>query len=498
MKGFLAEDALSKVTSWERSSVLVFIVSLISNSTLSSWPSSLPLVGLSWLLLVPPFLTGSHPSWDHPSLTPWGVQLSRGSLLSEDTCLYRVGGSWLEDAWLSEGEGSQRGCFSVAELTLPETTLGRDVILPAVSLTAACQEYFSSVPQALCLVSLCCLLLLCVPIQSVALAPVVNSLLQPFQHIILMLLGGVLFPLYLLFLPLPLPSSSSQIPLPLSGWSLFRAFKGFSRAFMGSSIRACRSFISAFSSRALRGLRLIHHSKPFTTLNPIYIRTAYPLFPLGVRDSSAVHPLFPLCVRFAIILGNPFAAVIHFHPLLSARLPMNIRLTAPLHTTHARSFPFCFRKFSQRQRRKMLARPEKVCLWTYNYGGRENETLSSLRFAKFMAMVSSCKGKLNSCKLPPTDRAAHFHSLRAHLQILVWANLTITEYDQEKWGWKLSGIIMTPIMTDQDAAPQSLLQFVRCKCKLASRNPCGNNGCTCRKNGLKCVTTCGDCRGEKL
>ena len=60
-----------------------------------------------------------------------------------------------------------------------------------------------------------------------------------------------------------------------------------------------------------------------------------------------MHPLFPLCVRFAIIPGNPFGAVIHFHPLSSARLPMNIRLTSPLHTTHVRYFPFCFRKFSQ-------------------------------------------------------------------------------------------------------------------------------------------------------
>ena len=40
-----------------------------------------------------------------------------------------------------------------------------------------------------------------------------------------------------------------------------------------------------------------------------------------------------------------FKAVIHFHPLSSARLPMNIRLTSPLHTTHVRYFPFCFRKF---------------------------------------------------------------------------------------------------------------------------------------------------------
>ena len=42
-----------------------------------------------------------------------------------------------------------------------------------------------------------------------------------------------------------------------------------------------------------------------------------------------------------------FKAAIHFHLLSSARLPMNIRLTSPLHTIHVRYFPFRFRKFSQ-------------------------------------------------------------------------------------------------------------------------------------------------------
>ena len=51
-------------------------------------------------------------------------------------------------------------------------------------------------------------------------------------------------------------------------------------------------------------------------------------------------------------------------------------------------------------------------------------------------------------------------------------------------------------MTDLEAAPENLLKFVRCKCKLTSRNPCGTNLCSCHKNGLKCVAACGDCRGE--
>ncbi len=42
------------------------------------------------------------------------------------------------------------------------------------------------------------------------------------------------------------------------------------------------------------------------------------------------------------------------------------------------------------------------------YGGKEN----CLRYAKFMEMSES---RLNPQKLPPTEREAHFPSLRVHL-----------------------------------------------------------------------------------
>ena len=51
-------------------------------------------------------------------------------------------------------------------------------------------------------------------------------------------------------------------------------------------------------------------------------------------------------------------------------------------------------------------------------------------------------------------------------------------------------------MTDLHVPPESLLKFVRCKCKLSSKNPCNTSICSCRKNGLKCITACGNCHGE--
>ena len=130
------------------------------------------------------------------------------------------------------------------------------------------------------------------------------------------------------------------------------------------------------------------------------------------------------------------------------------------------------------------------------YGGKKNDSLNCLRYAKFMEMITSSKSSLDPQKLPPTERAAYYHSLRVHLQVILWRDLANSDLDPEQWGWKLDGTVLVPVMTDQAAAPENLLKFVRCKCKLTSKNPCGTNTCSCRKNGLKCVTACGDCRGE--
>ena len=133
-----------------------------------------------------------------------------------------------------------------------------------------------------------------------------------------------------------------------------------------------------------------------------------------------------------------------------------------------------------------------IRLFVIAFGGKEEDSLNKLRFLRFMQMIAS-KTMLDPQKLPPTGRAAYFHSLRVHLQIIMWSKLSIDILDPKQWGWKLSGSIYAPIMTDLEAAPENLLKFMRCKCKLLSRNPCGTNLCSCRKNGLKCVAACGDC-----
>ena len=50
-------------------------------------------------------------------------------------------------------------------------------------------------------------------------------------------------------------------------------------------------------------------------------------------------------------------------------------------------------------------------LFVITYGGKQEGSLNSLWYIKFMEMVSSSKASLDPQKLPPTERAAHYHSL---------------------------------------------------------------------------------------
>jgi hypothetical protein len=110
-------------------------------------------------------------------------------------------------------------------------------------------------------------------------------------------------------------------------------------------------------------------------------------------------------------------------------------------------------------------------------------------------MLATCRSN-EPKELPPTERAAHFHALRVHLQVAQWKYLDLQCLDPLKWGWKREKGHLLPIKTDLEVTPEFLLNCIRCNCKTTSKNTCGTLLCSCRKNGLSCVVTCGDCRGE--
>ena len=105
-------------------------------------------------------------------------------------------------------------------------------------------------------------------------------------------------------------------------------------------------------------------------------------------------------------------------------------------------------------------------------------------------MASSDRANIDPAVLPPSPRAAFFHGLRVHHQVLVWKDLSQVDKDPLRWGWKIENSNYIPVMTDVEAGPPELLKIVRCGCK----GPCGAR-CSCRKAGLKCSSTCKECHG---
>ena len=112
-----------------------------------------------------------------------------------------------------------------------------------------------------------------------------------------------------------------------------------------------------------------------------------------------------------------------------------------------------------------------------------------------MESVSTCM-HLQPESLPPTEHALMFHAYRVHLQVAQWKTLSLNCLNPLEWGWSLKDGTMTPVMTDLEPAPERLLRFIRCKCKISNKNVCAGNICSCVRRGLKCVSACSGCRGE--
>ena len=56
------------------------------------------------------------------------------------------------------------------------------------------------------------------------------------------------------------------------------------------------------------------------------------------------------------------------------------------------------------------------------YGGKDSGTLTRLRYLKYMKIASSSSA-IKHRKLPPSERAAWFHSLRVFPQVQEWNSL---------------------------------------------------------------------------
>ena len=91
----------------------------------------------------------------------------------------------------------------------------------------------------------------------------------------------------------------------------------------------------------------------------------------------------------------------------------------------------------------------------------------------------AAKGEINPERLPPTEKAALYHTLRVHLQIMIWETLDNNVLDPLEWGWHLNSGTLEPVYTNYDIAPDALMNFIRCKCK----TECTSMKCSCQKMG---------------
>jgi len=69
------------------------------------------------------------------------------------------------------------------------------------------------------------------------------------------------------------------------------------------------------------------------------------------------------------------------------------------------------------------------------YGGKATDTLNKLRHTMYSSMCVGRKSRPVPERLPPTERAAHFHCLRAHYQVVQWETFMAGSLEVCKWGW---------------------------------------------------------------
>lgn len=123
------------------------------------------------------------------------------------------------------------------------------------------------------------------------------------------------------------------------------------------------------------------------------------------------------------------------------------------------------------------------------FSGKLSANLEDLRFDIFSKRAAT--GIIKPEKLPPTTGAAMQHSLRAYLQTRDWLMLQSPSKDVLEYGWKLTERGYAPVPSTDPIAPDYLLKFASCNCA----GNCSSFRCSCKKQGVKCISACGICHG---
>ena len=122
-------------------------------------------------------------------------------------------------------------------------------------------------------------------------------------------------------------------------------------------------------------------------------------------------------------------------------------------------------------------------------GGKLNVNLMQLEYNVLVNKIWAAKKFVSSERLPPTESATNYYSMRTYLQTMIWMR-TSGDMDRRERRWKEEGGKYIRLLTDHPAAPEFLLNIIHCICK----TPSASERCRCVRHGLPCTEACGQCQ----
>ena len=137
---------------------------------------------------------------------------------------------------------------------------------------------------------------------------------------------------------------------------------------------------------------------------------------------------------------------------------------------------------------RMRSNKGGVSIFIDIYHGTSEDTLGRMRFHKYAKQGKN--GTFKPEALPPTTDAAELHAPRAWLQTADWLNLVTMSHQPTDFACIVNGSF-EPVARSKAMAPEALSNLISCNC----HGDCSTLRCPCCKNGLKCISACGNCHG---
>ena len=72
----------------------------------------------------------------------------------------------------------------------------------------------------------------------------------------------------------------------------------------------------------------------------------------------------------------------------------------------------------------------------------------------------------------------------------MYRNVTLGRNGLRQANYVKNNFILQPV------APDNIIRVVRCNCKETKKRCCTSAECSCKSNGLKCLSACGYCHGD--